>query len=258
MKKITIAVLLLSIIITLCAEVTFAQEGDSTYYIANEDVTVYYYQDSKYTPFFTIKQSYYFRIKNSVGDYTSIVYNNNEKYNFQLYVLTSDINSLCSNTDDEVTDSTAYYNIADLSLPSPIYTGGTPNISISEIEHTFGAITTQGKTMFATLVKIGEDIYPLMIDCADTSKPEFSLNTVPLHPITVEKNEQSQGDIISTPSDDLTPTAQNNLIRNIMIAIICVLCVIVIFLIFKPTKNAKNRYEMDSREQDDYDNNYRR
>lgn len=259
MKKIALICILILTICLLCSSFAFAETPtQQTFYIANENVNVYASINNSWYQSLIIPKSYYFRVLTQGPEYSEIVYNKNTDYGVKLYVKTSDINSKCSVTKDEVSDDTAFYSIPDVNITAEnpyFYTPDNMNEGFRfrnyKVERVLGVMTYNNQIFFAGLQSEDSVFGIYMFKATDTNKTDFSLAAIPLHPNTVANNNNQGDDIISTPSDDVTNPVQNNVIRNIMIAVICVLCVLVIFLIFRPTKNAKNRYEMDARENPD-------
>ena len=270
MKKIiTVCLLLLTVcLLTTGIAVADTLTGGQTFYISNENITVYVVSSNAYQPAFVIPKSYYFRTLSVSGEYTSIVYNKNtDSPTVSLYVLTSDLNSKASTTKDDVTDDNSYYNIAVANAKPQddveiwFYNPGTLSEEIKStyvtINKVLGAYQYDKTTYFSALVTVGSQTKVLLYIATDTNNPTFTLASIPLHQITIDKNNAANEGVISTPGNGNNDITGNNVIRNVMIAVICVMCVLVIFLIFRPTKNAKNRYEMENRERvdDNYDNN---
>lgn len=267
MKKIiTVCLLLLTVCLLttgIAAADTFT--GGQTFYIANENITVYVNTDGTPQPAFIIPKSYYFRTLQNNGEYTSIVYNNTDPaYSFVLYIKTSDLETKSSITEDKVTDKEAFFDLSFTieNTAAPYYKPG--NFSSSPTTSEFvkycdflGVYQFDGVVYFAVVVESTSNYSVMLIKASDTSKTTFSLASIPLHQITIDKNNAANEGVISTPGNGNNDITGNNVIRNVMIAVICVMCVLVIFLIFRPTKNAKNRYEMENRERvdDNYDNN---
>lgn len=269
MKKILTVLILIAAICLLSAGTVFADTSTSqTFYIANENITVYVVSNNAYQPAFVIPKSYYFRTLSANGEYTAIVYNKNTDNSVSLYVTTSDLNSKASVTKDNVNDDNAYYGIA-IANAKPQDTGEVmfynPGTLTEEIKSSYvtvnkvlGVYQYDNTTYFSAIVTAGSQTKVLLYKAIDTNNPSFTLASIPLHQITIDRNNAQNEGAITTPDDGNSGSTQNNVIRNVMIAVICILCVLVIFLIFRPTKNAKNRYEMENRENAEdnrYDNN---
>ena len=264
MKKILTVCILIAAVFLLATGTVFAdtQSGGQTYYIANENITVYTSPDEgAYKPAFIIPKSYYFQTLQTEGNYVSICYNLNDEYSVDLYILKSDFNSKASVSKDDLTNYVPYYNIELLSAKPQddvkdvyLYNPGTltPEIKTiyANIERILGVYldTKENSVYFTAIVKISDITRVLLYKAIDTNNPSFNLSSITLHQITVEKNNAENEGVISTPGDGNADVGGNNVIRNVMIAVICIMCVLVIFLIFRPTKNAKNRYEMENRE----------
>lgn len=229
---------------------------------------MYVVSSNAYQPAFVIPKSYYFRTLSVSGEYTSIVYNKNtDSPTVSLYVLTSDLNSKASTTKDDVTDDNSYFNIAVANARPQddveiwFYNPGTlsqeSKSTYVTINKVLGAYLYDNTTYFSAIVTVSSQTKVLLYKATDTNNPTFTLASIPLHQITIDKNNAANEGVISTPGNGNNDVTGNNVIRNVMIAVICVMCVLVIFLIFRPTKNAKNRYEMENRERvdDNYDNN---
>lgn len=269
MKKILTVLILIAAICLLSAGTVFADTSTSqTFYIANENITVYVVSNNAYQPAFVIPKSYYFRTLSANGEYTAIVYNKNTDNSVSLYVTTADLNSKASVTKDNVNDDIAYYGIA-IANAKPQDTGEVmfynPGTLTEEIKSSYvtvnkvlGVYQYDNTTYFSAIVTAGSQTKVLLYKAIDTNNPSFTLASIPLHQITIDRNNAQNEGAITTPNDGNSGSTQNNVIRNVMIAVICILCVLVIFLIFRPTKNAKNRYEMENRENAEdnrYDNN---
>lgn len=269
MKKILTVLILIAAICLLSAGTVFADTSTSqTFYIANENITVYVVSNNAYQPAFVIPKSYYFRTLSANGEYTAIVYNKNTDNSVSLYVTTADLNSKASVTKDNVNDDNAYYGIA-IANAKPQDTGEVmfynPGTLTEEIKSSYvtvnkvlGVYQYDNTTYFSAIVTAGSQTKVLLYKAIDTNNPSFTLASIPLHQITIDRNNAQNEGAITTPDDGNSGSTQNNVIRNVMIAVICILCVLVIFLIFRPTKNAKNRYEMENRENAEdnrYDNN---
>lgn len=267
MKKILTVCILIFAVFLLAGGTVFADTqsgGNQTYYIANENITVYTSPDGgAYQPAFVIPKSYYFRALATSGDYTLISYNGNGDYSITLAVLTSDMNAKASASKDEVTDSTAGYKIIDLTLtnkqttyfyaPGNLETHVATGDFVSQIDTVLGVYQASNNKMYFTVIASAPSYKVLLVEASATNKAAFTMASIPLHQITVEKNNAENEGVISTPGEGNTDVGGNNVIRNVMIAVICIMCVLVIFLIFRPTKNAKNRYEMENRENADPD-----
>lgn len=273
MKKIITVLILIAAICLLSAGTVFADTSTSqTFYIANENITVYVVSNNAYQPAFVIPKSYYFRTLSANGEYTAIVYNKNTDNSVSLYVTTSDLNSKASVTKDNVNDDNAYYGIA-IANAKPnettedgkdvwFYNPGTltqeSKSSYTTINNILGAYQYGNTSYFSAIVTVSSQTKVLLYKAIDTNNPSFTLASIPLHQITIDRNNAQNEGAVTTPDDGNSGSTQNNVIRNVMIAVICILCVLVIFLIFRPTKNAKNRYEMENRENAEdnrYDNN---
>lgn len=269
MKKILTVLILIAAICLLSAGTVFADTSTSqTFYIANENITVYVVSNNAYQPAFVIPKSYYFRTLSANGEYTAIVYNKNTDNSVSLYVTTADLNSKASVTKDNVNDDNAYYGIA-IANAKPQDTGEVmfynPGTLTGEIKSSYvtvnkvlGVYQYDNTTYFSAIVTAGSQTKVLLYKAIDTNNPSFTLASIPLHQITIDRNNAQNEGAVTTPDDGNSGSTQNNVIRNVMIAVICILCVLVIFLIFRPTKNAKNRYEMENRENAEdnrYDNN---
>lgn len=269
MKKILTVLILIAAICLLSAGTVFADTSTSqTFYIANENITVYVVSNNAYQPAFVIPKSYYFRTLSANGEYTAIVYNKNTDNSVSLYVTTADLNSKASVTKDNVNDDNAYYGIA-IANAKPQDTGEVmfhnPGTLTEEIKSSYvtvnkvlGVYQYDNTTYFSAIVTAGSQTKVLLYKAIDTNNPSFTLASIPLHQITIDRNNAQNEGAVTTPDDGNSGSTQNNVIRNVMIAVICILCVLVIFLIFRPTKNAKNRYEMENRENAEdnrYDNN---
>ena len=259
MKKIVTVCILILTICLLCAGTVFAdtQTNDGqTFYIAKEDITVYVYSDGAPKPGFIIPKTYYFRTLSNNGDYTSIAYNNtNSAYSVSLYLKTSDIASKAAVTTDSVTDETAYFDLTfTVENKTALYykpgnLDSSPTTGEYVIMRDFLGVYQYGNSVyFATVVESNSNFSVMLVNAADTSKMSFTLAQIPLHQNTIDRNNAENEGVISTPGEGNTDATKNNVIRNVMIAVICIMCVLVIFLIFRPTKNAKNRYELDNRE----------
>lgn len=270
MKKLIAVCLLILTVCLLSTGVAAADTstGAQTFYIANENITVYVVSSNAYQPAFVIPKSYYFRTLSASGDYTSIVYNRNTDYSISLYVLTSELESKAAVTTDSVTDDTAYYNIPTSNVQlnekdnTPMYIPGKLEIQTTTsyfvtLNRILGAYQSNGCVYYTAVATSNNQYLVVMFKAADTNNATFSLASIPLHQITIDRNNAENEGVISTPDSGNTDATGNNVIRNVMIAVICVMCVLVIFLIFRPTKNAKNRYELENRERydDNYDNN---
>ena len=266
-KLITVCLLILTVCLLMTGvAVADTSTGAQTFYIANENITVYVVSSNAYQPAFVIPKSYYFRTLSVSGEYTSIVYGKNtDTPAVSLYVLNSDLGSKASATTDDVTDDTAYYNIA-VANARPIegvevmfYNPGTLDEEIKStyvtVNKVLGVYQYDKTTYFSAIVTVSSQTKVLLYKATDTNNPTFTLASIPLHRITVDRNNAANEGVISTPGTGNTDVTGNNVIRNVMIAVICVMCVLVIFLIFRPTKNAKNRYELENRERadDNYD-----
>ena len=266
-KLITVCLLILTVCLLMTGvAVADTSTGAQTFYIANENITVYVVSSNAYQPAFVIPKSYYFRTLSVSGEYTSIVYGKNtDTPAVSLYVLNSDLGSKASATTDDVTDDTAYYNIA-VANARPIegvevmfYNPGTLDEEIKStyvtVNKVLGVYQYDKMTYFSAIVTVSSQTKVLLYKATDTNNPTFTLASIPLHQITVDRNNEANEGVISTPGTGNTDVTGNNVIRNVMIAVICVMCVLVIFLIFRPTKNAKNRYELENRERadDNYD-----
>ena len=276
MKKIALICLLIIAVCLLSAGTAFADtqaSGGQTFYIANENLTVYVASGEGYQAAFVIPKTYYFRTLSNNGNYTSIVYNKNTDYGISLYVMTSDLENKAAVTKDAVTDEKAYYNIpvADVVLsdknstnfykPDNLIEYNTKGENISEIRRILGVYQYGNEVYFSAVVNVNSTNKLMLFKATETNRADFTLASIPLHEITIDKNNAQNEGVISTPGGSNTDVTGNNVIRNVMIAVICILCVLVVFLIFRPTKNAKNRYEMDNRENadrgyDDYDPRY--
>lgn len=261
MKKILTVCILIAAVFLLATGTVFAdtQSGGQTYYIANENITVYTSPDGgAYQPAFIIPQSYYFRTLATSGEYTLISYNGNADYSITLAVLTSDLNAKASVSNDDVTDSTAGYKIIDLTLnnkqttlfyaPGNLETHAATGDFVTQIDSVLGVYRASNNKIYFALIASAPYYKVLLVEASATNKAAFTMSSIPLHQITVEKNNAENEGVISTPGDGNADVGGNNVIRNVMIAVICIMCVLVIFLIFRPTKNAKNRYEMENRE----------
>lgn len=261
MKKIFTVCILIAAVCLLSAGTVFAdtQSSGQTFYIANENITVYTSTSgASPQPAFIIPKSYYFRTLQTSGEYTSIVYNKNTDYSVSLYVLTADLESKAKVTTDSVTDDNAYYNIptADVVLnnkdttlfykPGNLNEYDTKGEYVTEIKRILGVYQYGNTVYFTSIVNSTNKV--LLFKAVDTNRTDFSLASIPLHQITIDRNNAANEGVISTPGEGNSDATQNNVIRNVMIAIICIMCVLVIFLIFRPTKNAKNRYELENRE----------
>ncbi len=266
-KLITVCLLILTVCLLMTGvAVADTSTGAQTFYIANENIPVYVVSSNAYQPAFVIPKSYYFRTLSVSGEYTSIVYGKNtDTPAVSLYVLNSDLGSKASATTDDVTDDTAYYNIA-VANARPIegvevmfYNPGTLDEEIKStyvtVNKVLGVYQYDKTTYFSAIVTVSSQTKVLLYKATDTNNPTFTLASIPLHRITVDRNNAANEGVISTPGTGNTDVTGNNVIRNVMIAVICVMCVLVIFLIFRPTKNAKNRYELENRERadDNYD-----
>lgn len=274
MKKIISVLILVAAVCILCTGTAFAATTGAdgqTFYIATDDITVYVRStDGIYQPAFIIPESYYFRTLSQDGEYVSIVYNNNIDYSISLYVRSSDMQSSATVTKDNVTDSNAGYKLNDLQITNKseilFYAPGNLDKHVATYDfvteyNSFLGIYQSGNTVYFTEIVTAPTYKVLMFEAKDTNYMSFNRSSIPLHEITIDRNNAENEGVISTPTDGTGETGQNNVIRNVMIAIICIMCVIVIFLIFRPTKNAKNRYEMDNRENADngkYGDNNRR
>lgn len=266
MKKILTVCILIAAIFLLATGTVFAdtQSGGQTYYIANENITVYTSADGgAYQPALVIPKSYYFRTLATSGDYTLIAYNGNADYSITLAVMTSDLSAKASVSKDNVTDSTAGYKIKDLTLtnkktakfytPGDLETHAIIGEYVSQIDAVLGVYLASDNNIYFALIASAPSYKVFLVDASETNKSAFTLSSIPLHQITVDKNNAENEGVISTPGEGNTDVGSNNVIRNVMIAVICIMCVLVIFLIFRPTKNAKNRYEMENREKADSD-----
>lgn len=261
MKKILTVCILIAALCLLTTGTVYAdtQSGGQTYYIANENITVYTASGgNSYQPAFIIPKSYYFRTLSADGDYTLISYNGNTDYSIRLAVSNSDLTSKASVTKDEVTDSNAGYKIIDLTLndkntthfyaPGDLTTHAATGDFVSQIDTVLGVYQASSNTVYFALIVSAPSYKVLLVKAEDTNKMSFNLSNIPLHQITIDRNNAQNEGVISTPGEGNADTTGNNVIRNVMIAVICIMCVLVIFLIFRPTKNAKNRYEMENRE----------
>ena len=259
MKKIITVTILILAVCLLCAGTAFADTtSGQTFYIASKDLTVYVYDSGVPQPAFVIPESYYFRVLSTDSSYSEISYAKSDLYTgIKLYVSNNDLGQYAKVTDDKVTDDNAYYNIPvanatpinkDVWLCTPGTLSNESKYSYATINSVLGAYQSGTTTYFAAIVEISEQKSVLLYKAVDTNNADFRIDSIPLHQITVDRNEQQNQGIISTPGSGNTDVTKNNVIRNVMIAVICVLCVLVIFLIFRPTKNAKNRYELENRE----------
>lgn len=267
MKKLIAVCLLILTVCLLSTGVAVADTstGAQTFYIANENITVYVVSSNAYQPAFVIPKSYYFRTLSVNGEYTSIVYGKNtDSPAVSLYVLNSDLSSKASATTDDVTDDTAYYNIAvanarpnegvELWFYNPGILTQESKSTYTTVNKVLGVYQYDKTTYFAAITTVSTQTKVLLYKASDTNNPTFTLASIPLHQITIDRNNAENEGVISTPGSGNADATGNNVIRNVMIAVICVMCVLVIFLIFRPTKNAKNRYELENRER--YDDNY--
>jgi len=275
MKKIISVLILVAAVCMLCTGTAFAATTGAdgqTFYIATDDITVYVRStDGSYPPALIIPESYYFKVKSNGSEYTEIVYAKSDLYSgIQLFIKTTDFESKSDETSDPVTETNYYYEIKD-PVPQPVnddvyfLNPGTYSDEMKskyvKIDKIIGTYQDSGNAYFTAIVTISDQKLVLMFRAIDSNRPSFTLSSIPLHEITIDRNNAENEGVISTPTDGTGETGQNNVIRNVMIAIICIMCVIVIFLIFRPTKNAKNRYEMDNRENADngkYGDNNRR
>ncbi len=259
MKKIFTVTVLMIVVCLLCAGTAFADTSSGsgqTYYIANENITAYVYTDGVPQPAFIIPKSYYFRTVNINGEYTSVVYNNlDQTYAVTVYLKTSDVSSKASVTDDSVTDENAFFDLSFTlkNEAAPYYKPGNLTTSPTTAEFVdlrdfLGVYQSDNVVYFACVVESRTGFSVMLVKAEDTSLMSYNVSTIPLHQNTIDKNNAANEGIISTPGEGNADVTGNNVIRNVMIAVICVMCVLVIFLIFRPTKNAKNRYEMDNRE----------
>lgn len=257
MKKIITVTILILAVCLLCAGTAFADTtSGQTFYIASKDLTVYVYDSGVPQPAFVIPESYYFRVLSTDSSYNEISYAKSDLYTgIKLYVSNSDLGQYAKVTDDKVTDDNAFFDLSFTIEQTPALFYKPGNLVSSSTTSEFvilrnflGVYQYGNSTYFATVVESNSNFSVMLINAIDTSKMSFTLAQIPLHKNTIDRNEQQNQGIISTPGDGNTDVTKNNVIRNVMIAVICVLCVLVIFLIFRPTKNAKNRYELENRE----------
>ena len=263
MKK-TIVVLLLTAILTACLiGGSGAVSAETQLYVAVSDLDVYVSRNGSYVKAFQIPKTYYFTSSGAAeGGYMRITYGSAE--GDDLYVRSSDVAASAQTSDDDLSadpNNGAY--IADgltvsadggVTVRFPGDSASTP-LPVSEITLTrfYGIYTGTGENgdLSGSYVYVGFT-YTIgsntlsdsaLIAVAATNRPTLTINTVTPHPNSVIEDDPSDP-VIDNPDGDATVPDDNNVTRNIMIALICVLCVVVIFLIFRPTKNKKDRYEL--------------
>lgn len=263
MKK-TIVVMLLTAILTACLIGGLgAVSAETQLYVAVSDLDVYVLRNGSYVKVFQIPKTYYFTSSGAAeGGYMRITYGSAE--GDDLYVRSSDVAASAQSSDDDLSadpNNGAY--IADgltvsadgsVTVRFPGDSAST-QLPVSEITLTrfYGIYTGTGENgdLSGSYVYVGFT-YTIgsntlsdsaLIAVAATNRPTLTINTVTPHPNSVIEDDPSDP-VIDNPDGDATVPDDNNVTRNIMIALICVLCVIVIFLIFRPTKNKKDRYEL--------------
>ena len=263
MKK-TIVVMLLTAILTACLIGGLgAVSAETQLYVAVSDLDVYVSRNGSYVKAFQIPKTYYFTSSGAAeGGYMRITYGSAE--GDDLYVRSSDVAASAQTSDDDLSadpNNGAY--IADgltvsadgsVTVRFPGDSASTP-LPVSEITLTrfYGIYTGTGENgdLSGSYVYVGFT-YTIgsntlsdsaLIAVAATNRPTLTINTVTPHPNSVIEDDPSDP-VVDNPDGDATVPDDNNVTRNIMIALICVLCVVVIFLIFRPTKNKKDRYEL--------------
>lgn len=265
MKK-TIVVMLLTAILTACLIGGLgAVSAETQLYVAVSDLDVYVSRNGSYVKAFQIPKTYYFTSSGAAeGGYMRITYGSAE--GDDLYVRSSDVAASAQTSDDDLSadpNNGAY--IADgLTIPTDgitqlkvIFLGNNQfqdlNFTSFSVNRIYGIYTGTGENgdISGTYIYVdftytyGSNTIPesALIAVAATNRPTLTINTVTPHPNSVIEDDPSDP-VIDNPDGDATVPDDNNVTRNIMIALICVLCVIVIFLIFRPTKNKKDRYEL--------------
>lgn len=263
MKK-TIVVMLLTSILTACLIGGLgAVSAETQLYVAVSDLDVYVLRNGSYVKAFQIPKTYYFTSSGAAeGGYMRITYGSAE--GDDLYVRSSDVAASAQTSDDDlsadpnngayIADGLTVSADGDVTVRFPGYSESR-SLPGSEITLTrfYGIYTGTGENgdLSGSYVYVGFT-YTIgsntlsdsaLIAVAATNRPTLTINTVTPHPNSVIEDDPSDP-VIDNPDGDATVPDDNNVTRNIMIALICVLCVIVIFLIFRPTKNKKDRYEL--------------
>ena len=263
MKK-TIVVMLLTAILTACLIGGLgAVSAETQLYVAVSDLDVYVSGNGSYVKAFQIPKTYYFTSSGAAeGGYMRITYGSAE--GDDLYVRSSDVAASAQTSDDDlsadpnngayIADGLTVSADGDVTVRFPGYSESR-SLPGSEITLTrfYGIYTGTGENgdLSGSYVYVGFT-YTIgsntlsdsaLIAVAATNRPTLTINTVTPHPNSVIEDDPSDP-VIDNPDGDATVPDDNNVTRNIMIALICVLCVVVIFLIFRPTKNKKDRYEL--------------
>ncbi|MGN0771854.1 MAG: hypothetical protein ACI4MI_04645 [Christensenellales bacterium] len=260
MKK-SLVILLLGVCLLTVATGGVCMAETAPYYVVNNatisqanSLALYADDDGSPADFVAcyIPPTYYFQSAGTVqGDYTMVTYNG-----VYLWAKTLDIasKSAIDNSGKPIAEDNAYYshNIAvnpqlieqDLSYVIVFYDTSLTNnntgrtaIFTNDIDNiTFiGLNEINSKVYYYVSVKKGSDTIFGFIDPSSTDVADITYASITIHPNSVVEPDE---DVPTIDTPTIETPASNNLVRNILIAVICVLCVVIVFLIFRPTRKA--------------------